>query len=480
MASTKPNIILIVIDALRARNLSCYGYKKQTSPNIDSVATKGVLFQNAYCTIPVTDPSLTTISTGMLPRSHGIVAHGERVTSEASIKLERRNIRQLAEILRDEGYRTCAIDWIDRWHKRGFQEYKTARRMSWPLQIKLSSYLNRLPYWAQRIVRRLWKLSRLSGGGIKSENPSATIYTNMAVDFIKSNSDQKFFLFLHYWDTHTPYPAPDKYSKQFYDERESKSISEVLSTIGNPKARQIWEEFLKGAKGSGEIVGKYDGAIAFIDHELGRLFETLKDRDLWDNTFIILTSDHGESLTEHEIYFDHHGLYDETIHVPLLFHFPSKLPQGKRIPALVQHVDLLPTILDMLGEKWDEDAIDGESLVPLIYGKAQDMRPFVFAEEAAYEKKQAIRTKRYKYIAANSQEEAFCQHCGRTHGGIKELYDLNEDPAETRNIAQDRREVVAEMKELLSQFTESLEKKASKRETVRVKESIRKLKGKGI
>lgn len=120
---TFPNILFIIIDALRVKNLSCYGYEKEVSPNIDDLATQGILFADVYSCINTTDPSLTTIFSGRYPLSHGILGHGARVTVEEINQFNSFGIQLLPEILKSHGYTTLAVDWLGRWHKRGYDYY---------------------------------------------------------------------------------------------------------------------------------------------------------------------------------------------------------------------------------------------------------------------------------------------------------------------------------------------------------------------
>jgi len=161
-----------------------------------------------------------------------------------------------------------------------------------------------------------------------------------------------------------------------------------------------------------------------------------------------LTSDHGESLTEHNIFFDHHGLYDVTIRVPLIIWCPSMFSSYVRVSSLVQHVDLVPTLLDILNidEKYD---FNGKSLVPLIKGERDCIHSFVYVEEAHTQRKRAIRMENFKYIYALSNEGAVCRYCGFIHRGTEELYYLRKDPQELLNVVEVYLRVTQELEETL-------------------------------
>jgi arylsulfatase A-like enzyme len=231
----------------------------------------------------------------------------------------------------------------------------------------------------------------------------------------------------------------------------------MLNQIKNEGRRAYLKKYLGKSPNLDYVLAKYYGAIAYVDHEVGRLMNALKKNHLLENTLIVITSDHGESLTEHDIFFDHHGLYDVSIHVPLILAGP-KLPEGRRIKGLIQHVDLAPTILEILDlPVQNEKAFDGNSLTPLINGDKKELHPAVFAEEAYYERKRAVRTKRYKYIKALSKEEGLCRCCHLIHGALEELYDLSLDPQEVQNIVEKEPKVRNELRNRLSKWVESFE-----------------------
>lgn len=480
---SKPNILLITVDALRARNLSCYGYHKNTSPNIDRLARRGIVFNKCFSCFNATDPSFTSILTGKYPISHGILHHGNVPQNEIREYYSRGN-KSLSEILKSNGYITLALSWLERWHKEGFDYYAYYGGV-WTTHIKrlVKNTLNKLPDRFQKHITRAI-VARIPGTKILD----AQSLTNHAIKVIKANLDKKkpFFFLIHYMDVHLPYNPPKDFEKAFFEETpDNKKINDILKKIKNPEWKKFLKQSLGNAKTTDENIAKYNGAISYIDKNIGDLVEFLEKTGIEDNTIIIITSDHGESLTEHDIYFSHHGLYDETIHVPLIFYYPS-CPKGKRVPSFVQHVDIVPTILDILNIK-NNFCFDGETLIPLIKGEVKWIRPTVFAEESSTQRKRAIRTNNFKYICTVSddrvvcdfdhngvpQEKGVCRYCGFVHGGIEELYDLKKDPEEVQNIINEKVEIAKAFKENLFDLIENLEYKREKNE---IKQKIYKLK----
>jgi arylsulfatase A-like enzyme len=429
-----PNILFIIIDALRPRNLGCYGYSKPTSPSIDKLAKEGLLFQNAFSCSNVTDASLTTIFSGMYPLSHGILGHGgkwlgKQMGKVDTRKLDQSGIRLLPEILKAKGYTTLAVDWLGRWHKRGYAYYSGMLHEASPISFPFRK-LEGFPTLMSRRYANFKKSTIID---------DAQLVTEQAKLLIKKNLDKKFFLFVHYWDTHNPYAPPACFYQKVISEGMGNGILTSLSRLmkGRRSRRVVNEQ-----------ITRYLASIAYIDHEIGEMLECMESYGILDKTLIILTSDHGESLTEHGIYFDHHGLYDVTIHIPLILRHPN-LPNGQKILGSVQHSDLVPTILDFLGSD-KEKTFDGESILPLIYEEVDQLHAAVYAEEALWQRKRSVRTSGYKYIQAISRRGAICRKCRRIHGGLEELYDLDQDPDETRNIVEERRALARQLKENLS------------------------------
>lgn len=453
-----PNIILIVIDALRARNLSCYGSERGSSPNIDKIADKGILFENVFCCWNTTDQSLTAILSGRYPRTHGIVHHGDKIKPEDLNAFQRLNVKLLSQILQQNGYTTLAIDWMARWFKKGFDYYGYKPERN--LLEKFIYYFITLPYVHIRYIAvhigllriyskkrnfslvSFWKgfsgvlrtflftfeLARIQDAGF---------VTRLAERLIEKVKKEKFFLFLHYWDTHTPYNCPKKFLKKGKGHLTSKEI----------------------------LLAKYHGAVRYVDQQVGRLFDVLKYEKLLKDTLVIITSDHGDSLIEHEIFFDHHGLYDVTTHVPLILYYPEAFSEPKKVMGFVQHVDLAPTLCELLNIEYKDYGFDGDSLMPIIRGEKKEIRHYVFNEESYVQRKIGFRTKKFKYIFA-PDGVGMCNYCQKAHGGGEELYNLENDPEEMVNIVNENKHIADKMRKELEDLIKSLNSK-KQRELIR-------------
>ncbi len=466
----KTNIVFIVLDACRAYNLSCYGYNKPTSPNIDNIAKEGVLFEHAFSTTNITDPSLTTIFSGYYPTSHGMTKQAEMEYVPSS------RIKFLPEILKSHGYTTMAVDWLSRWHKRGYDWYGYQPKLgnladvkSWAINVRnLVKFIlpyDKIPTPIKSLLKKIYN-KVLPDWYPRWYDAKKT--TDVAMNLIEKNKDKRFFLFIHYWDTHTPYNAPNEYWEKFYEEnKENISIEEILGSLTQKNDCIFYKEWLGKAKDINEVLAWYDGSIAYVDNEIGRLYDYLEKKKILDNTILIITSDHGECLLEHGIFFDHRGaLYDEVLRVPLIIRFPKKLPQKLRIKEFVQHVDILPTLLELLGIYYESN-IDGKSILPIIEEK-KAIRDYIFAV-MDNEIKYAIRNKQYKYIMQNDYRQPIKRY--KKQQGIfdkEELYDLRSDPSERINIIDRHPEIAQMLKEILMIYLNKSKEKAKFHEKTKI------------
>ena len=272
------NVIIIVGDGLRTVNLGCYGYSRNTTPTIDQMAKDGVLFEDAYSCTNHTDPSFTTILSGKYPLSHGIIHHGSTshgVTEEELKVFAMTDTRLLSEILKSRGYYTIALDWLGRWHKRGYDFYGETQGLSSALVVEKT--LNRLP---SRINK--WTGMKLQRIGFALPSRSGKCYTDLAIKLLKEKRRDNFFILLHNWDTHTPFSTlPSSYVHKFYDGAGGEKVEEMLKRIDNPKWRQIARDYhLQGVEYVNEIPALYDGAVNSFDRSVERLLNSLR---VWDS-----------------------------------------------------------------------------------------------------------------------------------------------------------------------------------------------------
>ena len=404
MKTRKPNILLITIDSLRADHLGCYGYPHPTSPTIDRLADEGVLFDNFFCPAIPTHPSYTTLYTGQHPIPHSIVAH------HGKNELDRK-APFLPQFLLKAGYNTCAVDDLIRqriWFGRGYEFYIDPS-VRHPLVITVTR---------EELNRR-------------------------AVSWIKEYGKDPFFLFLHYWDPHYPYLPPKSYRELFYHgnrtDPENKSLEPWWKHPMGSIAKDVWLRTPEGLITDADYVrALYDQEILYLDEGISELLETLKATGIEEDTLVVLLADHGESMTEHGIFFDHYGLYDPVLRPPLIIRWPGKIPAGSRRSEFVQHLDIAPTLLEAAG-LGIPPAMEGQSLLPLLTGKdaVWDVSRII-SMECTWQAKWSLRTDRYKFILPRLPA-----------GETAELYDLVEDPAELKNLVSERPDLAREMEQEL-------------------------------
>jgi arylsulfatase len=400
----QPNILLISIDSLGANHLSCYGYPRATSPHMDALAAEGVLCESLFCPGIPTFPSYTTLYTGQHPITHGIISHPCKNTLD-------RQAPFLPWHFMQEDYTTCAVDSLMRsrlWFGRGYEFYVDP------------SIKHTLMYLA-----------------VTCED-----LNSRAIPWLRAHAEEPFFLFVHYWDTHWPFSPPERYRHLFYEGNPTDPDNHTLDAWWKHPlgvaARDTWLRTADGLITDVEYVtALYDQEVRYVDDGVGQLVNGLDELGLAEKTLVLVTGDHGESMTEHAIYFDHHGLYDCTLHVPLIVRWPGHLPSGVRLPHTLQVSDIAPTLLEAAGLPVPM-GMEGHSFWQLLTGEEQaGGHGRVISLECTWQAKWSLRTERYKLILARQPD---------LYGNpLRELYDLKADPLEERNIALQRPEIASAM-----------------------------------
>lgn len=396
------NIVLIALDTQRADHLGCYGYGKNTSPFLDSIAARGVVFERCYAPNIPTHPSFTTMLTGKEAITHDIVNIGGGVPIKPGMRL-------FQEVLQEHGWRTAAVDTMGRHFKRGFDEYVS-------------------PEWDRSNPLTLRRAEHI---------------TEAALPLIETlkNGDKPFFLFLHYWDPHTPYLPPADFRTMFYppDRDPYDPNNHSMDPAWNDEMFQwYFHEWMPGVTDSTYVNALYDAETAYMDWQLRRVFAALEP--VQEETLVVVTADHGEILDEQLGFYDHHGLYEGNVHVPLILFRPGALPAGKRVPGFVQNVDFLPTFFEMTGIP-DTENTEGRSLIPCIRGERNGNYDEVYLSEATWEVKRGVRNANWKFIQSFEPDP---------HGRpMQELFDLKADPTEQNNLAEKRPHMVRKLKRRL-------------------------------
>ncbi|HLJ57466.1 MAG TPA: sulfatase-like hydrolase/transferase, partial [Chthonomonadaceae bacterium] len=266
--------------------------------------------------------------------------------------------------------------------------------------------------------------------------------------------DRPFFLFFHFWDPHTPYLPPPPFDRMFYRGNEQDPGNDSMAELWRFESfNRYFAEWMPGVTDIEFPKAQYDAEIAYMDACLASILTRMDELGVSRDTLLILTADHGEELDEHGCWFDHHGLYDTNLHIPLIMRWPDALPAGIRIGGLTSMLDIAPTVLDAAGlqETAERERMMGKSLLRLIDAPGAVPRgtaDYLHITENTWMKKRGIRTHRWKLIVPLETPDL--------HGGSDvELYELSADPGELQNVAGERPEVVSRLSRLMDEWIEA-------------------------
>jgi arylsulfatase A-like enzyme len=388
-----PNIVLIVLDTVRAQSLSLHGYGRPTTPQLERFSKTGVVFKRAHSTAPWTLPSHASLFTGRFPYELELSSSFEKPLAST--------YPTLAEFLKEYGYLTTGFSAnlgycsYESGLSRGFIHYE-----DYPISLKQiinSSSVYRAITESNNLVRDV--------GATPDRKTAAEINDSFLRWLSRRDQQRPFFAFINYFDAHLPYLSPKPFDIKF-----------------GPQKTQL---------------DAYESCIAYIDHQIGLLLDEFEKRDLLENTLIIITSDHGEQFGEHNLFGHGNSLYLPLLHVPLLVSFPNRVPAGMSVPEPVTLRDIPATIVDLLRLK-DVAPFPGNSLAQYwdsTKGSGNGLAHPPFSEER---RMKSMISDRYHYIV-NKQ-------------GREELYDIEKDPFEELNLADSE-----EGRRACEQFRASLE-----------------------
>jgi arylsulfatase A-like enzyme len=378
----KDNVVLIIIDTIRPDRLGCYGYDLPTSPNIDAFAEHCTVFTQAVTCAPLTLPSVTAILTSTYPVFNNVRYNGMFYMGKSSISL--------AEILEDEGYNTAAFIG-------GF-----------PLDSQFGTDQGFKTYdddFSNSARRRRYGWI---GHAVDDFERTAAEVNQRVFDWLEDAKDEPFFLTVHYFDPHLPYTPLPPFNDAFED--------------------------------------PYDGEVAYTDKHVGALLNRLKELGLDENTLIILTGDHGESLGTHNEVTHGEFIFDTTVKIPLMLYHRDRIPAGWRIDVMVRSIDIMPTILDFLNVPASPHT-QGVSLLPALKGDLEE-RPILLEATLHYFESEnlahdpimitGLRTGQWKLVHVTVERQDGT-------GWMGELYNVVEDPDELNDVKDEQPEKFDEL-----------------------------------
>ncbi len=395
------NVILLSVDALRPDHMSTYGYRRQTTPAVDQLAARGVVFDQAFTYWPKTRGSFAAMFTSLNASQHGLTVKDRDLPDFNDT---------LAETLKEAGYRTVAA--IDNGNldgalgfAQGFDQYE----QSW---LKADNEMERTEF-----------------------------LTQFAVDFLKDESDSRpFFLWLHYVNPHAPYDPPQEQLEKFRGDGLIPRGPELEPVVGYHGGINR-NMYVDGENHLGDYFDRYDAEIAYTDEHIARVLEALDSSKFKSNTLVVFTSDHGESLGEHDYYFDHgFDLFNPCLRIPLILYFPGIVPQNERREAVVSSLDIFPTILD-LSQLSFPPGLAGSSLVPLLNMSKNQIHDNLYFQNDHHQL--AITNGRLKLIAYPRTEEVERRY---------ELFDMYQDPGEVEDRFAESESTVESFRSELERF----------------------------
>lgn len=393
----RPNVVIVSMDTTRADHLSVYGYERDTSPSLRALADQGIRFELAYSPSATTGPSHASLFTSLAPIAHGVAKNGWRLDDE---------FETMAEALASEGYETAAI----------ISSYVLSERFGFAQGF---AYFDADFSQADVLAgARLWEGENIEGKFYGRADDT----TRRALQWLdaRQSPELPFFLFVHYFDPHNPYIPPSDFSPPF---------------LPGPR------EALK----LNRTIFFYDTILAFTDEQIGRLLAGLAHRGLEGDTLVVVVGDHGEGLMEHGHMFHGVHIYEEGVRVPLILRWPGQISPGVVSPGPVMLTDISPTVLGLVGATAREGA-QGQSIASILRGSGEVeaerpihlyRRPYEGGEvvEGVYAEGQKFGLRRGRWKLIEGAEE-----------GTLELFDLEADPGERINLAEQEPEVLARLR----------------------------------
>jgi choline-sulfatase len=425
MKTNRPNIVMIMADQMAPDVIGALGHPAVKTPNIDRLVQKGVAFENCYCNSPLCAPSRASFVTGKHVSNIGAYDNGSELSADNPTFLHH---------LRRSGYETVLsgkMHFIGPDQLHGF-EHRLTR------DIHTASF-DLTPDWTKGVYAN-------PGTGVKRlKNPGITDWNNnLAYDevvvnrtleqirtFAKKEEQRPFFMCASFFHPHDPFKITEKYWEMYSDTdipmptvasepyEEMHPYNQWIQTHHEVDTSELTEEQIINNRRA------YYGMVTYFDDKVGQIIDELERMNLMDNTIIVVTSDHGEMLGEHGMWFKR-TYYDPAAKVPLVISSPNQLPTGKKVNKVVSLVDLAATIMEIADvpnyDEWISE-LDGDSFVKLLEGNDEDWKDEAVIEyygEGPIHPMVALRKGRYKYI--------------HVHGLEPQLFDLEEDPHETKNI----------------------------------------------
>jgi choline-sulfatase len=448
---SRPNVLWICADDFAAYVCGAYGNRKVRTPNLDRLAAGGIRFDRAYCNCPLSTPSRQAFWTGRYPRSIGVTLSPTPLPEDEMT---------LPTLLRGAGYETAALGKTHYYHPRphefdlyldlGEQDAFLRKKGRQPLPAGVEVLGPWQPFWDPAPV---WLNSACLPYGAADADMSGTYFARQAEPYLCQRRKAPFFLYVSFYEPHSPFRFPVEFRGR-HDPR-SFDVPEVRPEERDevpPVFRDLSREEKQG------ILAAYYTSVEFVDKNVGLVLDALARSGHAADTCVIFTGDHGCLLGQHGR-FEKHCSYEPAVRAPLLMRFPGVIRPGRSSDALVELIDVMPTVLDLCGVAVPAK-VQGRSLVPLLRGETEEHRGQVIAEYADNEEAM-IRARRWKLVYSTGERRRRDGYAldGPLPGRTVRLYDLDNDPEENTNLAG-RPEHAATVEELTARLADHMRRTA--------------------
>jgi arylsulfatase A-like enzyme len=429
-AAQQPNLLLIIADDHAGGTLGIEGDPRRATPNLDALARQGVLFERAYCNSPLCTPSRQSLITGLLPHAAGV--------TQLQTPLSDRQIT-MGDWLAIAGYQTIAI---------GKMHFNGPSRHGFAIRVDTADWEHELKDHPPRggDQRRPWRpfvdpaRQWLNGGhepaGLPAESMQSSYFVDQAIRFLKGKHSKPFAMVVGFYDPHSPFQFPNDWQRRFQpgefsvppvSEQDRREQPAVFASLSDNDVRGIQ--------------AAYFTSLSFVDAQVGRLVKALDATGLSGRTLIVYVGDNGYMLGQHGR-FEKHCFYEPAVRVPLIMRWPGHLAAGSRVSGMVEMVDILPTVLHLIGVP-APPRLQGLDLAPALVGKSTATKRDVVFSEYLENEEAMVRSDRYKLIVGTGrrlrQDGYLPAHPLPLPGPYERLFDATTDPAETNDLSGDPR-----------------------------------------
>ncbi len=452
--ANRPNLLLIVADDHAAWTLGTDGDPRRATPNLDALARQGTYFRRAYCNSPLCTPSRQSLITGRLPHAIGVTQLATRLSDE---------VLTLGEWLHDLEFDTAAIGKM---HFNGSSKHGFSTQIDTPAwEVSLRDHSprggdHRRPWRPILDPARDWLNADARPMGLPPDSMRSTFFVDRAIEFLKEKRTRPFALVVSFYEPHSPFHFPDGWARRFragqfsvfpISEQDRRQQPEIFASLS--------DDDVKG------IQAAYFTSLSFVDSRIGRLIEALDHLGLSRNTLVVYVGDNGYMLGQHGR-FEKHCFFEQAVRIPMIMRWPGHVESGRSVTELVEMVDVMPTVLHLMGLPVPPD-LQGIDLVPLLKKKPGAKAHDVVFSEYLENEEAMVRSARYKLIVCTGfrlREDGYRPaEPWRRPGPYQRLYDEVADPEETTDLSEDpahasvKQELLERMYERMTATREGLE-----------------------